>query len=200
MCARHGGSAPQVRAKANQRLIEMVMPAMRELRKIIDDPNALDADKLKAINMVLNRTGYNERHEIDLGLRTPNPFDHLATNGFVILRGEDNIIDRDEHQALPPSGGGEGSMSEDEMEAFLAEHARKKERDAQSRIDNRGHDVVEGSVADDGLTSDANLFGFPKSRGQRYAESGRSELDPRGTGTGDDPWAAYEARVREGLE
>jgi hypothetical protein len=194
VCRMHGGSAPQVRAKANQRLIDMVMPAMRELRKIIDDPAAADTDKLKAINMVLNRTGYNERREIDLGLRSPTPFDDLVTSSVVILRGTDNIIEPgDEHQALPPGG---DEVTDDEMEAFLEHRNRQKEREAQTHLDHRGHEVVAGSVS---LTSDDDLFAFPKSQERRYAESGRTE-NSEGTRPGEAPWSDYERLVRERVE
>ncbi|UMG92839.1 hypothetical protein [Nocardioides sp. TF02-7] len=114
VCARHGGSAPQVRAKANQRLVEMVLPAMRELHRILDSKTATDGDKLRAIHMVLQRTGYNERHQIDIGLREPSPWDLLSNPGpgsaFQIARGRDNVIDpADEPAAL---GGGWGEREQ----------------------------------------------------------------------------------------
>jgi hypothetical protein len=189
----HGGSAPQVKAKANQRLIEMVLPAMGELRRIIDSKTASDADKLKAVNMVLQRTGFNERHHIDIGLREPTPFDHLSQSAFVIMRGEDNVIDADDRDALP---GGGGEDDDEALADFLDARDRAIQREAPTRLDNRGHDVVAGDLVE----PDADLFGYPPTWGQRYRKSGRTEHDRDGTRPEGEPWETYERRVAEGLE
>lgn len=66
VCASHGGSTPQVQRKARQRLDDMVLPALRELRGLIHTADS-DASKLRAIENVLDRTGYKlpERIEAD---------------------------------------------------------------------------------------------------------------------------------------
>jgi ribosomal protein L12E/L44/L45/RPP1/RPP2 len=65
-CYRHGGAAPQVREKANQRLLEIVMPSLARLRKIVLDPTTSDTDALRAIREVLNRTGFTERFALEV--------------------------------------------------------------------------------------------------------------------------------------
>jgi hypothetical protein len=178
----HGGAAPQVKAKANQRLIEMILPALTHLRRIIDSPNTSDADKLKAINMVLNRTGYGERHNIDLGLRTPTPFDELASTAFVILRGDENIIDSptpDEPEALPSA-----DVSDDDLEAFLADRERRRAREASTKLDNRDHDIVAGEVVDLGSVQREALDPFEQERRDRARSKEPTEF---GGGLGQTP-------------
>ena len=57
VCNAHGGAAPSVRDKARQRLEEAVLPALAQLRRLVDSADS-DASKLRAIENVLDRTGY----------------------------------------------------------------------------------------------------------------------------------------------
>jgi hypothetical protein len=179
----------------------MVVPAMKELHKIIRRDDVADADKLRAIQMVLNRTGYNERRQVDIGLREPTPFDNLTRSAFVILRGEENIIDPDDREALPP---GYGGGDEDEaLRDLLDQRDRARQREASTRIDNRGHDVVKGRAVS---PEEANLFGFEMTDAERYRASAagqRTEHDPYPSeprNSDDDPDAAYERRLRDRIE
>lgn len=197
----HGGSAPQVRAKANQRLIEMILPALAHLRKIIDSPSTSDTDKLRAIQMVLSRTGYNEKHSIDIGLRERSKFDDLTDSAFVIMRGRDAVTwDVDEPDALPSGGGGDEDAALDDL---LAQRDRLKQRDASTRLDNRDHDVVPGVAVS---PEEANLFGYEMTPEERYRASAAgtpSEHDPYPSEPRDpdeDPDAAYERRLRDRVE
>lgn len=58
VCKKHGGAAAHIQRKAKERLQAMVLPALAELNKIVTAPGASDGDKLRAISMVLDRTGY----------------------------------------------------------------------------------------------------------------------------------------------
>jgi len=66
VCRMHGGSAPQVRAAASRRLLAMVLPALARLDAIVRKPETSDADRLRAIVEVLNRTGFSGKTEIEL--------------------------------------------------------------------------------------------------------------------------------------
>jgi hypothetical protein len=55
VCAKHGGRAPQVRAKAQERLEALVEPALVELGKIVRAKGTSDADKIKACAEILDR-------------------------------------------------------------------------------------------------------------------------------------------------
>lgn len=142
VCHKHGGSAPQVRAKANERLRAMVLPALAELRKIIDSPAATDADKLRAIQMVLQRTGYHEHHSIDIGLREPRPWDNLGASAFQIARGEDAVDWDDGHEL--------GQSHSDDVEHYNLESRRNANRELEERdtylADLDNSDIVVGRV------------------------------------------------------
>lgn len=174
VCRMHGGSAPQVRAKANQRLVAMVLPAMRELHRILDKPDTSDADRLKAINAVLNRTGYSERQTIELGLRTPTPWDGLDTSAFKIVRGVAAVVGDDEpaltaaQRAAIESGGGD---DDDVLDEFLAQRDRARARDASTKLDNDGHPVVTGHVERESLDP------FDREAKDRAASRRPSEYD-----------------------
>lgn len=55
-CRMHGGAAPQVKRKAQMKMMELREPALAQLVRIVNDRKASDADKLKAIKLVLDRT------------------------------------------------------------------------------------------------------------------------------------------------
>ena len=75
VCIKHGGSAPQVKKSARDRLDEMVDPALTQLKRIVEEGET-DAVKLAAIKDVLDRAGYKpvEKRETalsgDLSLHT----------------------------------------------------------------------------------------------------------------------------------
>jgi len=58
VCVKHGATAPQTAAKAKERLLAMVEPALVELSRIVSQPTTSDSDRLRAIAMILDRTGY----------------------------------------------------------------------------------------------------------------------------------------------
>lgn len=64
VCRVHGGSAPQVKRKAALRLIELIDPAIATLGRVMVDPNAKDADKLRAAENVLDRGGLPRTQEV----------------------------------------------------------------------------------------------------------------------------------------
>lgn len=58
VCKKHGGAAAHVQRKAKERLMSMINPALVELNKIMTAPGTSDGDRLRAVSMVLDRTGY----------------------------------------------------------------------------------------------------------------------------------------------
>lgn len=65
ICPWHGGSAPQVKARANLRLLELVEPSLHRLASIVDSTKSLDADAIRAANSLLDRAGVVRRTDID---------------------------------------------------------------------------------------------------------------------------------------
>ncbi|KKN01833.1 hypothetical protein LCGC14_1123690 [marine sediment metagenome] len=64
VCETHGGSAPQVKAAAARRLVELVQPAIAALDKALgsDDINAL----IRAAQVVLDRTGHGPTSKVEI--------------------------------------------------------------------------------------------------------------------------------------
>ncbi|GAA1150015.1 hypothetical protein F6W69_10225 [Microbacterium oxydans] len=65
VCKKHGGAAAHIQRKAQERLQAMVMPALVELNKILEAPSTSDGDKLRAVSMVLDRTGFGKGMTIE---------------------------------------------------------------------------------------------------------------------------------------
>lgn len=82
VCRMHGGEAPQVRAKANERIAAMVYPALKRVETLIgaeddeevNDPG-LEAVRLRAAFGILDRAGYTATQKLavsgDLTVRSP---------------------------------------------------------------------------------------------------------------------------------
>lgn len=74
VCRMHGASAPNARLRARQALADLVDPAIGELSKIIEHRNDPDgeggsvtpADKLRAVGMVLDRTGFGPSQTVEV--------------------------------------------------------------------------------------------------------------------------------------
>ncbi len=82
VCTRHGGNLPGVKNAARQRLLNLVSPALAELQRIIDSSTTSDADRLKAIQLVLDRTGYHARTELTIDAEL-KPWEAL-TGGEIV--------------------------------------------------------------------------------------------------------------------
>lgn len=180
VCRIHGGSAPQVRAKANERLLEMVMPSLARLRKIILDPKTSDADALKAIREVLNRTGFSERFALDVA-----PSDAWAD----LLKGVHSEVDLDRSLG---DGGGKPELTWEDIDQ--AQHDAQEE--AWREYDNEDADEVErGRIRPDqntvrGEVVDTNdLHGSPIRRPDHepQARVEGSDLDPHPQGPNEPP-------------
>ena len=66
VCGTHGGSAPQVRNKARQRIMEAADPAAARLVELIASDD--ERISLAAARDLLDRAGEKAKTEIDLGL------------------------------------------------------------------------------------------------------------------------------------
>lgn len=64
VCRIHGGAAKQVQRKARLRLAQMVDPALTILARELVNPNSRPADRLRAVENVLDRAGFPRGQEI----------------------------------------------------------------------------------------------------------------------------------------
>lgn len=65
VCPSHGGSAPQVRAKAGERLFALAEPAVIELTRLLKRAQP-DSTRLQAVTAILDRTGHPRQSAIQL--------------------------------------------------------------------------------------------------------------------------------------
>lgn len=67
VCPMHGGKAPQVKAAADNRLAQLVDPAIKALEALVERAKP-DMTKLKAVEAVLDRAGYaiTRKHELSV--------------------------------------------------------------------------------------------------------------------------------------
>ena len=67
VCQWHGGAAPQVKKAAEQRIRELVDPALNRLAKLLEDDSSGVA--LGAVKDVLDRAGYMPRQQVEITIR-----------------------------------------------------------------------------------------------------------------------------------
>lgn len=119
-CPKHGGNHPGQRKAGRERLLELVEPALVELTRIIAKKNTTDADKLRAIQMVLDRTGYGPRSTLAVDTSKFDAFMDAA-QGVPQLNRSGVGMGAD---ALPGGGGGDRLGWED-----VAQHQTDARRD-----------------------------------------------------------------------
>jgi hypothetical protein len=69
VCQTHGGRAPLAMISAQDRIAEMVDPALSALRHLVDEADA-DSVRLSAIKDILDRAGYKPREKVDVNVQT----------------------------------------------------------------------------------------------------------------------------------
>ena len=91
VCRVHGGSAPQVKRSARQRLMELAEPAVEALRM------ALESEDIRAIVRaaiaVLDRTGHHPRQRVEVEDATTAPLNFTLKLDKPEQRSEERTID-----------------------------------------------------------------------------------------------------------
>lgn len=86
VCDFHGAKAPQVKAKARQRLEEAADRMACELLRMAGDDNVADSVKLAAIRDALDRAGLAARTAVAVEVGPPKPYEQIL-DGIVLLEG-----------------------------------------------------------------------------------------------------------------
>jgi len=124
----------------------MVLPALEQLNQIMQKPDTADRDRLNAIRAVLNRTGYNERHSVDIGLAPDNDWGRLEGTGVVQVSDDFDWDDGSQEFAgdsrLDPATPVD---ADDEGDDFARDFLRDREVHG---TPGQRHDVVQGEVVD----------------------------------------------------
>ena len=88
VCRMHGGSAPQVRAKAAQRLLEAADPAAAYLASLVKNPKAPESDRRQAATAILDRAGLSPKQVVEHSGPGGEPIQGLIRVEFVEPKGE----------------------------------------------------------------------------------------------------------------
>lgn len=100
VCRMHGGSAPQVRRAAEERLRELVHPALDRITELLDTED--EALRLRVATTILDRTGFHPSHGLELSGRLA--YDELTDEDLAaILLDEPAVLAvlADTQQPLP---------------------------------------------------------------------------------------------------
>lgn len=170
VCATHGGRAPQVRAKAQQRLTEAADRMARELLNMASDTNVSESVRLAAIRDALSRAGVSERTAVEV-THELKPFDQLY--GDVMAGGSradfrremgypdpepmPAITDQDTHH----SGGPRVLASHPDGSAFIIDGDATSEPDADEPGDRAGGVVDHQGVEPGRLSLTNQTFALP---------------------------------------
>lgn len=105
VCKMHGGSAPQVRAKAQQRLTEAADRMARQLLHMATDETVADTVKLAAIRDALDRAGVTQKTAVEIQVTT-KPYEELLGGMATMTRAESRAargIPDDTPRWVPPA-------------------------------------------------------------------------------------------------
>ncbi|MBF4768338.1 hypothetical protein ISU10_11225 [Nocardioides agariphilus] len=176
LCPKHGGNHPAHKQAAKDRLLAMVNPALAELHRIMTNKQTSDTDKLRAIQMVLDRTGFKPGVQIDVAVTA---FQEVADAALVEI-GEDRSLPSSERPAL---------------DAPTFEDAEQLAYSAQEAIDNERHDAdtrtyLAGRIYPDENTVRGEVMSIlpdPMRRPKRPTEFGGAEAPPTDRAPTDPP-------------
>lgn len=90
VCMSHGGAAPQVRRKANERLLQGVPKMLSELKRLATEENMPSNVRLAAIRDWLDRAGIGESDKHELTINVPKW--EGALEGVLVDLGDAEII------------------------------------------------------------------------------------------------------------
>lgn len=93
VCWHHGGASPQVRAKANERLLKGVPTMLTELRRIAVDESMPAPTRLAAVRDWLDRAGIGENAKHEVTINLPRFQENLED--LIVTFDEDDIVDAD---------------------------------------------------------------------------------------------------------
>lgn len=133
VCYRHGGNLKNVQAAAKERIKALVNPALAELEKIISKQNVSDSDKLRAIVVVLDRTGFHSKTELSAEVEV-KPWQNLV-DGILTQAGYrqvEDIVDAEvEEPTEQPSyePGPDDELTLEEWKAIALANNKKREEE-----------------------------------------------------------------------
>lgn len=105
VCRNHGGAAPQVKRKAQQRLAEAADRMAKELLGIATSSEVSDAVKLAAIKDALDRAGLKPSTSVDVSVGGPAAWEQMVSGLTTTTRAESRaargLVDDTPRMILP---------------------------------------------------------------------------------------------------
>jgi hypothetical protein len=135
VCRMHGGAAPQVRRRAEQRILEASDKAAATLVRIMQDTTIAPALQIAAARDLLDRAGLSGKQTLEIGLTTKATWEHVMDEILVDVMDNEDIVDAEVVEDDPQAEAQRDRA--DELKA--AELARARKRAARrSRPTRRG--------------------------------------------------------------
>jgi hypothetical protein len=122
VCRVHGGAAPQVKAKARQRLDEAADRMARELLNIATGAES-EAVKLAAVRDALDRAGLKPPAQVELSAKPPEPWEELLGDVMHVTKQQHEAWKRGEYSPAPAEPPALPPAREDIVDAELVEDA-----------------------------------------------------------------------------
>lgn len=147
VCRSHGGNTKLSRLAAQERMMELVWPALARLEELVNDPNTDPAIVVKVVSQILDRAhgaGLSRQAHVALGFAEETVWDKLGEAAFVAV--DRSALGPAHDPAAIPSGGG-GHDGDDVLDDVLDARERTRAREASTRISNDGHEVIRGEVS-----------------------------------------------------
>lgn len=129
VCSKHGGQLPNVKQRARERMQELVNPALTELQRILTKTDTSDADRLRAIQMLLDRTGNGVKSEVTLDVK---PWEQIVQLEGIYRQPPPAMLEMLAEVVEPEPAEGEARGPSDVAEAVF-------EREAGGSPPPRGH-------------------------------------------------------------
>ena len=152
LCPKHGGNHPAHKEKARERMADMVMPFLSELRRVVLDPDTDDSVKVRGIQVLLDRTGYGPGSTLTV---QDSRFDAMLADAIGMDPDTGVVeLDRslDDTPVLSPAG---GDYDEDAEQHAIDERTRQwskldaeDEQPYTTRLDPFDGRTVQGEVID----------------------------------------------------
>jgi hypothetical protein len=101
VCRAHGGAAPQVKRKAQERLLEGVPKMLRMLKELASNEDVPPAVRLAAIRDWLDRAGIDRKIEIDVKSST---FEEMVVGVLAEVRDEVEVANGPDYAARFDNG------------------------------------------------------------------------------------------------
>lgn len=181
VCVKHGGNHPDHKKKAEQRLLELVDPALAELHRVLTDKRADDSVKVRAALGILDRTGHGPGTKVEVSTK----WDDLLADTFAGQIDRAALAEPVDRRSLPSAAKRDTSWEDvdtfqrDAQADAWRKYDEDEAREYAERPNFRTSDTVRGEVVESVILPDpanaplgASEFGGDSNHPPRYGADG----------------------------